>query len=126
MPSPKLPPRKGRGRAEGIVRKASEEAADAADSDADAEGDGEEVAGAGVHVLDALGGFDCDPAAEKSADNRFAARQEEIYPSELRDGNLFKETENAGTDEGSDGCGSDDKPAMIVGEEVPRRSRDRR
>jgi hypothetical protein len=36
----------------------------------------------------------------------------------LRDGNLFKETEKARAEEGADGCGSDDEPAIIVRKEV--------
>jgi hypothetical protein len=36
----------------------------------------------------------------------------------LRDGNLFEETEKARAEEGADGCGSDDEPAIIVRKEV--------
>ena len=108
MPSPKSTPTEGTWACRRIVCKASEEAADAADSDADAQGDGEEVAGAGVHVLDALGGFAAiQPPRSPSTIVLPPGRR--VYPSESRDGNLFKETENAGADGGSDGCGSDDE-----------------
>jgi hypothetical protein len=36
----------------------------------------------------------------------------------LRDRNLFEETEKARAEEGTDGCGSDNEPAIIVGKEV--------
>ena len=36
----------------------------------------------------------------------------------MRNGNLFEETEKARAEEGADGCGSDDEPAIIVRKEV--------
>ena len=36
----------------------------------------------------------------------------------MRDRNLFEETEKARAEEGADGCGSDNEPAIIVGKEV--------
>lgn len=74
-------PRKGGGRAEGIVGKASEEAAEAPYGNPYAEGDSEEVSGAGVNVLKALGNFDGEPAAKKSTDDCLAAGEEEVSPS---------------------------------------------
>lgn len=73
-------PRNGGGGAEGIVGKASEEAADAPDGNPDAEGDDEEVSGSGMNVLKALGNFDGEPAAEKSTDDCLAAGEEEVSP----------------------------------------------
>jgi hypothetical protein len=69
-------------------------------------------------MLEALGEFDCDPAAEKSTDDGLAAGEEEVFPGELRERNGFEETEEARAEQRSDGCGGDDKPAMIVGEKV--------
>lgn len=111
-------PRKGCGYAEGIIGESSEEAADATHGNADAERDGEEVSGAGVNALHAFGNFDGDPAAEKSTNDCLAARKEEVSPSYLREGNLFKKAEKARAEKSSDGCGSDDEPAMIVGEKI--------
>ncbi len=74
-------PRKVGWRTKGIVCKASEEAADAPDGNPYAEGDGEEVSGAGVNVLKALGNFDGEPAPKKSTDDCLAAREEEVSPS---------------------------------------------
>jgi hypothetical protein len=110
----------------GVVGEAGEEAADAADGDADAKRNGEEVSGAGVDVLEALDELDGEPATEKSANDGLAAGQEEVSPSELREGDDFEKTEEARAEQGTDGCGSDDEPTTIVGEESPRRSRERR
>jgi hypothetical protein len=74
-------PRKRGARAEGIVGKASEEAAEAPDGNPYAEGDGEEVSGAGVNVLKALGNFNGEPAAKKSAYDCLAARDQEVSPA---------------------------------------------
>ena len=69
-------------------------------------------------MVEALGDFDGDPAAEKSADDGLAAGKEEVSPCELGEGICFEQAEEAGAEEGSDGCGGDDEPAMIVGEKV--------
>lgn len=68
-------PRKVGRRAVGIVSEASKKAANAANGNADAEGDDEKISGAGVNVLEALGNFDRQPAAEKPTDDSLAARQ---------------------------------------------------
>jgi hypothetical protein len=74
-------PRKGSRRAECIVGKASEEAAEAPDGNPYAEGDGEEISGAGVNVLKALGNFNGEPAAKKSTDDCLAAGEQEASPT---------------------------------------------
>ncbi len=61
-----------------------------------------------MNVFKALGDFDGDPAAKKSANNSLAAGQKEVSPSELRHRNFFEDTEEARSEEGSDGGGSND------------------
>lgn len=69
-------------------------------------------------MLEALGNFDSQPAAEKSTDDSLAARKEEVSPSYLRDRDLFEETKKTGAQESAEGCGSDDEPAIIVGKKI--------
>jgi len=61
-----------------------------------------------MNVFEALGDFNGDPAAEKSADNSLTAGQKEVSPSDLRDRNLFKDTEEARAEEASNGGSSND------------------
>lgn len=74
-------PGKVGGRTEGIVSKASKEAADATNGNANAERDDEKISGARVNVLELFCNFNRDPAAEKSTYDSLAARKEEVSPS---------------------------------------------
>jgi hypothetical protein len=112
-------PGEGRWRAVGVIGKAGEEAADAADRDAEGERNGVEIAGRLMNADVALHQFYRDEAEDQRADNGFTSQEEgRIVEVTKRELGIFEPEEELGSECGSGDSGGNYGPADGNGKRI--------